>query len=269
MKKILSILLSLMCVLSIVSCAKQESPAQQESSAQQESPTQQEEPADITRPTVGHASVPCSFIGEQERLSWQDKIIAVLSKNECYEEKDFGGLGVALMDFNFDNTPEVIVSYKGGSMGNVGVSVYDLESGEALCYIVATPHYEDIYQIYLCVHQNDNGDLILVNKGSLRDGLEWYDLTALMNEDYELDFIFGEVFSSHKDNCYYYQGCEVDKAEFDAKQETFQNEYKAISETLTTFVYWSDMKSTTKDEMLCEMAHALVTSEQQFVDYRS
>jgi hypothetical protein len=211
-----------------------------------------------------------TFVSRQERLSWKDKIERILSDNHCYEYEKYGDIGVALMDLNFDHTPEVIVASKGGTMGNVNIKAYDLESGETSCFLGDTPHYRNWDDIYLCVYGNDKGDYLIVNEGSLRNGLEWYNLTSVLKEKdgkFMFDVLFEEVIESDDSHRYYYGGEEVDQIEFEKQKELFQNGYREIAETKIQIVHWDSIDAKNKDEAISMMAAALVSSEQQFIDY--
>ena len=245
MKKILSILLCLLITLSIVACDKEKSAFDGE-------------------------KAPYTFIPEQERLSWKDKIVTVISNNDLYDDYEVlthNFLGMALMDLNFDNTPEAIAAYAGGTMGNVCLIVHDLETGERLCVLGDTPHCQDWNNVYFCVHRNHDGNYILVNEGSLRDGLEWYLITSKLTEDFKFDSIFEEVKTSDDNSRYYFGGNEVDKAKFENQKEQFRDDYIAVAETQIKIVYWKNIDAETKSEAISAMADALVNSEQQFIDF--
>ncbi len=255
MKKILSIFLCLIFICSIISCNTKEYSYENEETKSTSQKTQVEE------------KIPYTFISEQERLTWKDKIITVLSGNHIYEEIEYGGLGAALLDLNFDNTPELIVVGAGGSMGNVCIVAYDLKSGENLCVLGDTPHYQNWDNVYFCFHRDNNGNYILVNEGALRVGLEWYLLTSKLTEDFKFDSVFEEVKASD-DNCRYFCGeTEVDKAEFEKQKEQFQNDYQAVTETQVKIIYWDSIEFETKSEAISKMADKLVNSEQQFIDF--
>ena len=255
MKKILSIFLCLIFTLSVVSCGTKEYPSETETSET----TLLETTADEQRPYT--------FISNQECLSWKDKIVTALSVANPYGEIEPGILGAALMDLNFDNTPELIVVGAGGSMGNVCLIAYDLESGEQLCVLGGTPHYQDWNNVYFCLHRNNDGNYILVNEGSLRDGLEWYTITSKLTEDFKFDTLFEEVKTSDNDSQYYFDGNEVDKAEFEKQKELFKNDYKAVTETQLKIIYWDSIEFETKSEAISKMADKLVNSEQKFIDF--
>lgn len=245
MKKIVSILLCLLITLSIVACDKEKSAFDGE-------------------------KAPYTFIPEQERLSWKDKIVTVISNNDLYDDYEVlthNFLGMALMDLNFDNTPEAIFAYAGGSMGNVCLVVHDLETGERLCVLGDTPHYQDWNNVYFCVHRDNEGSYLIVNEGSLRNGLEWYTITSSLNNQYKFDTLFEEVKSSDDNVRYYCDGNGVEKTEFDNQKNQFKNDYKEITETQIKIVYWKNIDAETKSEAISAMADALVNSEQQFIDF--
>ena len=208
------------------------------------------------------------FVSDRERSSWKDRIVTVLSDMNCYKKKDYDCKGVGLLDLNFDGTPELIVAYKGGSMGNVFLEAYDLISGEEVCAWVETPHYEDVYAVYFCTYRHDNGDYILVNKGALRDGVEWYELTSKITESLEFETLFSETMSSFENTRYYCGGNEVSLAEYEKQQAQFYDEYTEIKETQIQLVYWSTIEADTESKALAQMAKALIDSDQQFIDYR-
>ena len=258
MKKILAILLCLLIILSTVSCEK-------ENSTQQAFDDKKD--TSVTEESSVDEKSPYTFISKQERLSWKDKIVTALSKANPYKEIEPGILGAALMDMNFDNTPELIVVGAGGSMGNVCIVAYDLESGAELCVLGDTPHYQDRNNVYFCVHRNNDGSYILVNEGSLRVGLEGYLITSKLTEDFKFDVIFEEVKSSDDDIRYYFDGNEVEKAEFEKQKEQFKVDYKAVTETQLKIIYWDSIEFETKSEAISKMADSLVNSEQQFIRF--
>ena len=255
MKKILSVFLCLIFMGSIVSCDKKAPSLETKipKTTLQEAPTDEQ--------------LPYTFISEQERSAWKDQIITVLSDTNPYQEIEPGLLGAALMDLNLDNTPELIVVGSGGSMGNVCIIAYDLESGEKLCVLGDTPHYQDWNNVYFCLHRNHDGNYILVNEGSLRVGLEWYLITSKLTEDFKFDSIFEEVKASDDDSRYYCDGNEVDKAEFEKQKEQYENDYKAVTETQLKIIYWESIEFETKSEAISKMADALINSEQQFIRF--
>lgn len=201
---------------------------------------------------------------------WRESIITTLASSGCYEEMHYGCFGAALMDLNFDNVPELIITYTGGSMGNVCIVAYDLQSGQEICFWGETPHYNDPYSIYLCAHQKPDGDYVLINKGALRNGLEWYDLTMQMTDQYKFDCLFEKVSTSlNIPDRYYCNGQEVEQTEFDTLTAVFEQTYIEIAQTQIQIIHWEDLDTSDKDTALAAMACALIASEQQFIDYNS
>ena len=260
MKKALSIFLCLIFLCSLASCVKDEHHFDFENnnseSASQEAPTDEQPPY--------------SFISMQERLTWKDKIVKIMSDNnfyDYYEVLQHYFYGAALMDLNLDNTPELVAVYAGGSMGNVCLIAYDLESGEMLCDLGETPHYQDWNNVYFCVHRNNDGKYIIVNEGSIRVELEWYMITSQLTEDFKFDVLFEEVIASDESRSYYCAGSQVDKAEFENQKEQFKNDYKAITETQLRIIFWDSLEFETKSEAYSKMADALINSDQQFIQF--
>ena len=255
MKKILSVFLCLIFICSIVSCDTKESPSGNEKVEE---------------------NITYTFISEQERLSWKDKIVTAISTNGFYDDYKVlqsSFIGMALMDLNFDNTPELIAAYTGGSMGNVCIVVYDLESGEHLCLLGDTPHYKNWDNVYFCVYRDHEGNYLIVNEGALRSGLEWYTITSSLNNQFEFDTLFAKVEISGDDSRYYCGKNEVDKAAFEKQKEQFENNYKAVAETQLKMIHWDTIVPNGKGEpqneaeIISEMADKLVNSDQQFIRF--
>ena len=109
-----------------------------------------------------------------------------------------------------------------------------------------------------------------MNKGALRDGLEWYDLTSALTGQFQFDVLFEKV-SSSRDNSsrYYCKGEEVTQIEFETQLVRFEQIYVEIPETQIRIIHWDDLDTSDKDTALAAMADALIGSEQQFVNYNS
>lgn len=252
MKQILSVFLTLLIVCTLACC--NQAPAQPQDATQDTAPTQ--------------SPAPCAFILAEERALWKDSIISALTSAQCYEALDYGCFGAALMDLNFDNVPELITAYTGGSMGNVCIVAYDLQSGQEICFWGETPHYKDSRSIYLCVHQKPDGSYVLINKGALRDGLEWYDLTMQMTDQYKFKVLFEKVSTSlNVPDRYYCAGQEVDQTDFDTQMAVFEQSCCEIAQTQIQIIHWDDIDASDKDTALAAMADALIGSEQQFIKF--
>lgn len=266
MKKILSVLLCLIILCCTVSCDRGDVSSESDINSNT-TPSKSEINPDTTQESSVEETLPYTFISKQERLEWKNKIINVLSANDFYEQIEYGCLGMALMDLNFDNTPELIAAFAGGSMGNVCIVAYDLKSGKELCVLGDTPHYQDWDNVYFCHYRNDEGKYMIVNEGSLRGGLEWYMITSSLNDQFKLDTLFEEVKSSDDSLRYYYHGNEVEKAEFEQQKNQFINDYKEIKETQIQIIYWNTIDAQSKSEAISAMADALINSEQEFIDF--
>lgn len=256
MRKILSVLLCFIILCCTVACGTGNA-ALSESAIN----------PDTTQESSAEETLPYTLISEQERLRWKDKIVTALSAANPYEEIEPGILGAALMDLNLDNIPELIVVGAGGSMGNVCIIAYDLKNGEELCVLGDTPHYQDWDNVYFCYYRNDKGKYIIVNEGSLRDGLEWYMITSQLNGQFKFDTLFEEVKSSDGNIRYYCYGNEVEKAEFEQQKNQFKNDYKEIKETQIQIIYWNVIDAQNKNDAISAMADALINSEQEFIDF--
>lgn len=255
MKKFLSVLICLIILCCTVACDKGNTPSKFESKPD----TMQEFSVEEKMPYI--------FFSKQERMPWKDYITNVLSFNNFHEQIEYGCLGMALMDLNFDSTPELIAAYAGGSMGNVCIVAYDLEGGEELCVLGDTPHYQDWDNIYLCIYRNDEGNYLIVNEGSLRNGPEWYLITSTLSEEFKFDALFEKVVVDGADNRYYYNDNEVNKTEFEKQKEQFKNDYREIKETQIQIVYWDAIDAKNKSDAISAMADALVNSAQEFIDF--
>ena len=99
-----------------------------------------------------------TFISQEEKNTWRDKLINVLSNCDIY-----GSFAVGLMDLNFDNSPEVLIAYPGGSMGNVFTTFYELDTGEKL-FIYDADHWDSGDNINLCVAEDCNGEPVILSQ---------------------------------------------------------------------------------------------------------
>ena len=131
MKKILLLLLCGILIFNVASCNRNDDPKE-------------------TDGTEGITASKYTFISNEEKSTWRSNLTAILSKIEIHEFEPGipGSFAIGLMDINFDNSPEVFAAYAGGSMGNVFVEIYDLDSGEKLISYGAA-HWESSDNIYL------------------------------------------------------------------------------------------------------------------------
>lgn len=231
----------------------------------------------------GSSDSQITFIPQSEKDTYKEKLTAVLSaaKKSSYVSGlgSFSAFGAGLMDINFDNVPEVLVAYPGGSMGNVFIEVYDLETGEEICtYNMA--HYNSPYNIYMCVAEHTGGYVILT-EGSYRDGPElgWIKLVGVLYEELSSDDISGKTWfaeaESEKVSYYQYNGENVSKEEYERQFGKFTMEYDKIEETQIVIVKWSDVgfdyeqsDGSDIDFYAEKLAEALLGSGQEFIEYQ-
>ena len=207
-----------------------------------------------------------TFISQEEKNTWRDKLINVLSNCDIY-----GSFAVGLMDLNFDNSPEVFAAYAGGSMGNVFVEIYDLDLGEKLISYDAA-HWEDQENIYLCV-ADKNGECIILSEGALRiPDLGWTKLINVLPKSIDsqsrylmTENLFAESVSNEV-GYYEHNGKIIEKSQYDEYYQTFLDEYKKIESTQIQLIKWSSIESENRNELVEKMADALIHTSQDFID---
>ena len=214
-----------------------------------------------------------TFISYEEKSTWKAKLTAILSNTEIHEYEPGlpGSFAIGLMDINFDNSPEVLVAYAGGSMGNVFVEIYDLDSGEKLISYDAA-HWESSQNIYLCV-ADKNGEYIILSEGDLRiPDIGWIKLVNVLpkNIDSQSRYLMTEnLFAESASNevkYYEYKGNVVEKSQYDEYYRIFWNEYNKIESTQIQLIKWSSIESENRNELVEKMADALINSSQEFID---
>ncbi len=219
-----------------------------------------------------------AFIPQSEKDAYKEKLTAVLSavKHEDYMYGSFATFGAGLMDLNFDNIPEVLVASPGGSMGNVLIVVYDLETGEKICYYNAS-HYGDWDGIYMCVAAFD-GDYVILTEGSYREpSIGWVKIFGVLDQELSSAYLPGKaLFAESVAGSYYeYNGESVSKEEYAEQFQRFTEEYVKINETQITLIKWSDVgfdysqsDGSNIDAYAEKLAEALINSEQEFIHIR-
>ena len=224
----------------------------------------------------GSSDSKITFIPQSEKDTYKEKLTAVLSAVKKSSIIDglgsFSAFGAGLMDINFDNVPEVLVAYPGGSMGNVFIEVYDLETGEQI-HTYNAAHWENAYNIYLCV-ADFYGDYVILSEGSYRDGPElgMIHVFGILSSKNGTKTLFAE---SEDASYYEYNGEIVSKEEYQRQFGKFTMEYDKIEETQIIIVKWSDVgfdneKSDGSDiDVYAEkLAEALIHSGQEFIEYQ-
>ena len=255
MKKILLLLLCGILIFNAVSCNRNDAPEE-------------------TDGTEGITAAKYTFISREEKSAWKTKLSAVLSKTEIHEYEPGipGSFAIGLMDINFDNSPEVFAAHAGGSMGNVFIEIYDLDSGEQLISYNAA-HWEDSGNIYLCV-ADKNGEYVVLSEGALRNDIGWMKLIDLLPKNIDsqavylmTESLFAEALSNEAEH-YEYKGNIVDKSQYDEYYRIFLDEYNKIESTQIQLIKWSSIEAENRNELVEKMADALINTSQDFIDNR-
>lgn len=251
MKKILTILLCGVMLLCAVSCKKSETDNQDKNGKTEDGKIQQP-----------------FFISQQEKNTWKDDLTKILS---TVNEKP-GNYAAGLMDINFDNLPEVFVAYPGGSLGNIFIEIYDLESGEMLVYYDAA-QYSTGSDVYLCIFEH-NEEYVIIAKGTMRSfDFGWIQSTSLVSKNIDLEEfyleterLFAKSVYDEEGLFYDVNGKQVDKNQYDDYCQKFLNEYNEIGETRMQLIRWSEVNDGDQLNIAEKMADALINSEQKFID---
>jgi len=218
---------------------------------------------------------PVSFLSQDVKNTWKEDLITLLSQLDIWKPENsiYGSHAVGLMDLNFDNTPEVLVAYPGGSMGNVWIEIYDLKSHDEPTIFYACNH--SLASLYV-VKAGEQYLTIAEGFGRV-SGIEGYfcieslsnDLTA-ENDLLKLEYRFTiSDYIVDGYGPYYFMGESVDKSKFDEEYQTFRNTYEVIRPTEMQMVMWSEFDLSNQEKAAREMANALVNISQQFIDYKN
>lgn len=191
------------------------------------------------------------------------------------------------MDLDFDNTPEVILAYNGGSMGNLPLEIYDLNTGEKLGSYYSFSRYGEKDNVYLCVAQKGD-EYVIIEKSSIRiTDADYVQSVGTVKADRnsESDYLqVSPLFSIGNEGdiiTYKYMGQTVEKAEYDALYQQFLTDCVVIEETQLQLIKWESFgKLEWKDfgykegidpeshrKLAKKMADALINSSQQFIKY--
>lgn len=277
MKRVLTIVLSILLLFSAVACNYTNKTHDRENDEQSENY--------IENTQIDNYE----FISAEEKASWRHRLINILSNCEKYapEFGCYGSYAAAIMDLNFDNTPEVILASYGGSMCNIPLQIFDLNSGEMLGTYIASQYGPD--NVYLCVAKKD-GKYVILRDGSIRITADEFHRSIgilKVNEDTKSNYLISEsILSSSTENgteTYMVNGIRADKEFYDEQYDQFLFEYKTIDQTAMQLFKWSDygelewkdfgIKEGIDPEshrILAEkMADALISSSQEFIKYKT
>ncbi len=220
------------------------------------------------------------FLSEEVKSTWREDLITVLSSVDIWIPGEApGSYAVGLMDLNFDGVPEVLVAHPGGSMGNVFVDIYDLETNSRIvCYDgKGLDDFEDV--ICLCVAEV-NGSYVTLAQGNIRlgDKLEWSWLIEQLPSQIDtqtnrlktdLLFAVSNDFRFPEDGPYLVMGEMVTKSEYATACEKFHDDYRIIKSTQIQMIRWSTLNATSKEQLVTDMVDALLGSSQRFIDIQA
>ena len=206
-----------------------------------------------------------SSLSYGERQLWEDDLVTLLSGLEPYDPEavSISTYAVGLFDLNFDNTPEVLVIYPGGSMGNMWVKIYDLQQPDEL---ICDYNGMSIGENYLTVAKTGD-DYVVLTKGSIRGRSYRLELLTLDFGVVETKELFGVGDSSNDPNQYFYMGEPVEKAKYDEEYQKFLNDYTVFAKTEISLVFWKDYDLSDQKQLVRDIAEDLVYSSQTFIDY--
>ena len=228
-------------------------------------------------PEVAWDEDPVSFLSQSLKNTWKEDLIDLFSNLDIWIPGNvYGSYAVGLMDLNFDNTPEVLVAYPGGSMGNVWVEIYDLKSHDEPIICYNAMGYQNAVFLYVAKVGKQH---VIVAEGSIRDPESgWcYCIESLSSDLYtgnlylktENLFAIADKINADGYGPYYYMGESVDKSKFDEEYQTFRDTYEVIRPTEMQMVMWSEFDLSNQEKAAREMANALVNTSQQFIEYKN
>ena len=267
-KRILATLLCGVILASAVSCNTKEKNADQATETTAQQSTEAETTVEIlTKNPEGEEG---QFLSKQVRESWRGALLSFLS---THDRNDYlGGIGgsyaMGLMDLDFDNIPEVLIAYPGGSMGNVFLMIYDLATGENITDYNAGYFGKGTDVCFSVAFQN--GAPVILEEGNMRAlDIGYLDRVKVLPKTVKtLEEDAKQVFAaSEADGYYAVDGQEVEKSEYEAKYQQFWKEYEKIEATMLRLIMWSTVESDTPEKTAEKMVDALINSSQAFIDY--
>ena len=273
-KRILATLLCGVILASAAACNTKDKSIDQTVETTIETPIENPMENPTEKPTEKPAEPPTdirfSFLSQKEKETWRVRLISVLAARDIkdYEAGLPGSYAVGLMDLDLNNTPEVLVAYPGGSIGNVFLEIYDLATGKELTSYNAGSSGNGMD---ICFYVADKeGDPVILEEGWMRaldiGGLDRVKMLPgtieALEEDAKLLFAVSE-----KDGYYSVNGKQVQKSEYETSYQQFLKDHRKIEATQIQMIQWTDLKSKDRETLVAEMADALIASSQGFIDY--
>ena len=301
MKKTLSsrvtaLLLSVLLLLICSSCAFSYYPIRPETweSSERTSESSDAETRVVVDYRVEYKSV--EFISDEERESWREPLIALLSKLQRYgyygdpEVDDgfvFGSDGVGLIDINCDGIPEVAEWYRGGSMMNTEYVLYDLLTGEQLMEFTGGIYGSYDHGYYATAFDRTEGIYRTVGKGIHRCGWSsgWTFVDLFLPDEggrYICESVLGitadvmEIVTGVATDgsltnlpvtevVFSIRGAKTDHESYFYALSLFDERMLMIPETAMIPLRWRDFEAETQETCAVLVAEALLSSTQEFV----
>lgn len=229
-----------------------------------------------------------SYISQEQKNTWHDKLYALLLKSDIHDSELglLGSYAAGLMDFDFDNTPELVLAYHGGSMGNLPLEIYDINTGEKLADYDSSIYNEN-NTACIYVAQKDSEYVILSETAFRIPPLDSASFISTISADKDSDFIkstnlfYKETFDNETSTIYKHLGQSVDKDEYDEKYQQFLEDYKKIDGTQLQLFQWSTfgklewtdlgekegVDPESRQDLVKKMTFALLHSSQKFIEY--
>ncbi len=219
------------------------------------------------------------FISQEVRNTWESDLTSILSGVDIWDIPNGmpGSHAIGLMDLNFDNVPEVLVAYPGGSMGNVHIEIYDLKTHNRIAYYFGMSYENNEGGIRLYVAKT-NGGYVTLAEGGLRDPESgWCNIihqlsSQLEIKDYDLRteslFTKAQAANTLGQGPYFFRGEHVEKEKYDEEYEKFLNNYKEVEATEIQLIRWDKLEVTNSEQRVPKMVNALINSSQEFIYFK-
>ena len=218
------------------------------------------------------------ILSQEVKNTWKSDLIAILSEVDVWDPENSipGSHAVGLMDLNFDNLPEVLVAWPGGSMGNVHIAIYDLKSHHQILTYNAGHYNDDEIRLYVAEVM---GSYVILAEGSLRDPeCGWGRMidrlpTELKSESGYLRpqnlFTQSDHANTNGDGPYFIQGESVSQNQYEEEYEKFLTDYTELAFSEIHMIHWFTLDLSDKDGIAERMADALIQSPQIFLDSKN
>ena len=212
-----------------------------------------------------------SFLPQEVKNSWRSDLVAILSGVDLHDPDRgmYGSFSVGLMDLNFDNIPEVLVAFPGGSMGNIFIEIYDLSTHEKLMSYDGANDNDLGIRLYIA---KAGERYVTLSTGFLRDsdlGSRWSldqipDTMESKNGYLQCKGLFTKA--GYED--FWIGGEEVTEETYEEEYQGFLKDHTEISRTQIQMIRWADLDLNNKDGIAERMADALIQSPQKFIDFK-